>query len=224
MKDSRWTDHILNFLAVILGVSLAFVISNKSEQAKADSEFQHNLTAILDEVEADIYTFDSYQIPDNKEKLAEMQETLQMIIGKVGEDSLNMKLNVFFDVNNYSPTNITIKSLISSGKLDLIRDFELKKKILSYQNTSEELIAQGEAHVGFLLDQVIPWFIRNSELFVGSKEGWYEKDNSEAIVIFSFYTAFISNKIRKYEVALEEARLLRDHINQYQQDEGLNDR
>ncbi|WP_436516580.1 hypothetical protein [Ekhidna sp. To15] len=221
MKISRWTDHILNFLAVILGVSLAFIISNRSEQAKVNNAFRENLTAILDEVEDDIYTFDSYQIPDNKRKLEEMQETLQMITEKVGEDSLGSKLNVFFDVNNYSPTNITINSLISSGKLDLISDFELKKKILAYQNTSKELVAQGEFHVEFLMDQVTPWFIRNSEYFVGNKSGWYKKENSEAVVIFSLYIAFVSNKIRKYESALEEAKVLRDLINEYQLEEGL---
>lgn len=221
MKSSRWTDHILNFLAVILGVSLAFIISNRSEQAKINKEFEQNLTAILDEVEADIYTFESYQIPDNKLKLKQMQETLQMMVSKVGEDSLNSKLTAFFDVNNYAPTNITINSLISSGKLDLINDFQLKKKILAYQNTSEELIAQGEFQVEFLMDQVTPWFIRNSELFVGNKKGWYEKDNSEAVVIFSLYTSFVGNKISKYESALKEAKELKELINKYQSDRGL---
>ncbi len=221
MQSSRWTDHILNFLAVILGVSLAFIISNKSEQAKIDNEFEKNLTAILDEVEADIYTFDSYQIPDNKDKLEDMQEVLGMLTSKTGEDSLNSKLNVFFDINNYAPTNITISSLISSGKLDLISDFELKKKILAYENTSQELEAQGKFHVDFLMDQVTPWFIKNSEFFVGNKSGWYEKENYEAVVIFSLYVAFVGNKINKYESASKEAKVLRDHIKKYQLKEGL---
>ncbi|MEP1032270.1 hypothetical protein [Ekhidna sp.] len=221
MKSSRWTDHLLNFLAVILGVSLAFIISNKSEQARVNKEFEQNLEAILDEVESDIYTFESYQIPDNKKKLNQMQETLQMISNKVGEDSLNSKLTVFFDVNNYAPTNITINSLISSGKLDLINDFELKRKILAYQNTSEELTAQGKFQIDFLMDQVTPWFIRNSKFFVGVKRGWYLEDNSEAIVIFSLYTSFVASKIGKYESALEEAEVLKDLINKYQLDKGL---
>ncbi|MEO9871679.1 hypothetical protein [Ekhidna sp.] len=220
MKKINWADHLMGFFSVILGVSLAFIISNESERAKEKKDFQLNVVAILEEVESDIHTFESYQIPDNKEKLALMQEAIQLLTLKKGGDSLSEKMAVFFDINNYAPTNITINSLISSGKLDLISDFELKKKILSYQNSSEELVAQGDFQVSFLMDQVIPWFVSKSEYFTGEKSIGEQggDENSDAIMIFSLYTAFIQSKVSKYEAALEDAKELESMLRKYQLD------
>lgn len=217
----NWSDHILNFVSVILGVSLAFIISSRSEDSKVNKEFEQTLSAILNEVESDINTFETYQIPDNKEKLAIMQEVIGMMSEKVGEDSLTEKLLVYYNVNNYAPTNITVNSLISSGKLDLISDFDLKTRILWYQSTGDELLAQGELQVNFLMDYVTPWFVDNSSYFVADKPKWYSEDNSDAIMIFTLYTSFVDNKIGKYEDALEEAKVLRDKIKEYQQERGM---
>lgn len=223
MTKINWSDHLFNFLAVILGVSLAFIISRKSEISKLESEFNQNIAAILEEVESDIYTFESYQIPDNKTKLTLMKEAIQMIATQTGGDSINAKMMSFFDVNNYAPTNITINSLISSGRLDLISDFELKKKILYYQNLAEELIAQGDFQVSFLMDQITPWFIENSPYFMGKLNyiDHYTGDNSDAIMIFSLHTSFVENKIRKYESALENAKELKGMLEAYKSDEGI---
>ena len=214
---------MLNFVSVILGVSLAFLISSQSELNKQQSEFNQNIAAILEELESDIKTYETYQIPDNKDKLEQMHQAIQMISEQTGGDSINAKLFVYFDVNNYSPTNITINSLISSGRLDLMKDIKLKKNILFYQNLAIEMEAQGQFQVDFLMDRLTPWFIENGRFFVGEKN--YIDDNDEdvagTVMLLSLYTSFVENKIRKYEYALESAKDLRDFLVQYQKDEGL---
>ncbi|WP_462249393.1 hypothetical protein [Ekhidna sp.] len=219
----NWTDHILNFVSVIVGVSLAFIISSQSEQAKQENEFNRNVSAILEELESDIYTYESYQIPDNKEKLANMQQAIEMLTSQSGSDSINAKLMSFFSVNNYSPNNITINSLITSGKLDLLGDYDLKTNILFYQNFARELEYQGQFQIEFLMDRITPWFVENAQYFVGDKNyiDDYKGDDSEAILIFSLYISFVENKVSKYESALKEAKALRDLITKYQLDEGL---
>ncbi|WP_421765570.1 hypothetical protein [Ekhidna sp.] len=223
MAKVNWSDHLFNFLAVILGVSLAFFVSRESEKSKLKAEFNQNIAAILEEVESDIYTFEDYQIPDNKAKLTLMKEAIQMIASQTGGDSINVKMMSFFDVNNYAPTNITINSLISSGRLDLISDFELKNKILYYQNLAEELIAQGDFQINFLMDQITPWFIEKSPYFMGNLNyiDHYKGDDSAAIMIFSLHTSFVENKIRKYEAALENAKELRNMLEKYKSDKGI---
>ncbi len=219
----NWTDHILNFVSVIVGVSLAFIISSQSEQTKQENEFNRNISAILEELESDIYTYESYQIPDNKEKLVHMQQAIKMLASQSGSDSINAKLMSFFSVNNYSPSNITINSIITSGKLDLLNDYVLKTNILYYQNLAKELESQGEFQVEYLMDRITPWFVENAKYFVGDKNyiDHYNGDNSEAIMIFSLYISFVENKISKYETALEDAIALRDLLKKYKKEEGL---
>ena len=38
MKSVNWFDHLLNFVAVILGVSLAFYISTRAEKSREKEE------------------------------------------------------------------------------------------------------------------------------------------------------------------------------------------
>lgn len=222
-SNINWSDHLLNFVSVILGVSLAFIISNRSELYKQQSEFDQNISAILEELESDIDTYESYQIPDNKAKLDQMKQAIQMITEQVGGDSINAKLFTFFDVNNYSPANVTINSLISSGRLDLIADFDLKQDILLYQNIAVEMKAQGDFQVDYLMDRVTPWFIENGEYFMDGNN--YIDGNDEniasALMLLSLYTSFVENKISKYEYTLENAKALKEVLEKYKQDEGI---
>jgi len=217
MQKVDWLDHVINFLSVILGVSLAFFISNQSEHYKLRQEFQHSAEAMLEEVENDIRNFETYQIPDNKEKLEKMNEALQLVSTNSGGDSIAQKLQIFFDINNYSPSNTTIASLISSGKLDLIDDFELKKMILAYQSFAQELEAQGEFQVDYLMDRIVPWFIENPNFLIGDQAEVLatQRDNTDLVFLLTFYNSFLGNKISKYEEALEMARALRDKLVAY---------
>ena len=219
----NWSDHILNFVSVIVGVSLAFVISNRSELYKQQSEFDQNIVAILEEIESDINTYESYQIPDNKAKLEQMNHAIQMISDQVGGDSINAKIFAFLEVNNYSPPNITINSLISSGRLDLMKDFKLKKNILLYQNIALEMEAQGTFQVDFLTDHLMPWFIENGKYFVEEKNfiDDYDQDVSSSLMLLSLYAQFVGNKVSKYEYALENAKAMRDFLIEYMQEEGI---
>lgn len=222
-SNINWSDHLLNFVSVILGVSLAFIISSRSELRKQQSEFDQNISAILEELESDIDTYESYQIPDNKAKLDQMKQAIQLITEQVGGDSINAKLFTFFDVNNYSPANVTINSLISSGRLDLIADFDLKQDILLYQNIALEMKAQGDFQVDYLMDRVTPWFIENGEYFMDGNN--YIDGNDEniasALMLLSLYTSFVENKISKYEYTLENAKALKEVLERYKQDEGI---
>lgn len=215
---SNWKDHLINFVAVILGVSLAFVISSRSEEAKIEKEFSLSAMAILNEINEDVVTFEEYQIPDNKEKLKQMQIAVSLLSKGIASDSLQPYMMSFFDINNYAPTNITLSSLISSGKLDLIDDFSLKSMLLSYQNFSEELVAQGDFQVDYLMDRILPWYIDHPEFLTDEfyNEGKIEEAVVlEASIIFSFYLSFLEGKIAKYDEALEQGKLLKDRLEKY---------
>ena len=222
----NWSDHLPNFVSVIVGVSLAFIISNKSELSKQQTEFDENIVAILEEVESDIKTYETYQIPDNKTKLERMHQGIQMISDQVGGDSISAKIFAFPEVNNYSPPNITINSLISSGRLELMKDFELKKNILLFKNIALEMEAQGAFQGDFLTDHLMPWFIEKGKYFVGEKNfiDDYDQDMSSSLMLLTLYAQFVANKIAKYEYALENAKALRDFLITYKQKEGLDDR
>ncbi|MEM6642302.1 MAG: hypothetical protein AAF616_04925 [Bacteroidota bacterium] len=217
MQKINWLDHLVNFLSVIIGVSLAFVISNKSEQFKLDREFKLNVEAILEEVNSDIRNFETYQIPDNREKLERQNQALRLVSENTGGDSLTQYLQVFFDINNYSPTNTTINSLITSGKLDLINDFELKKMILSYQIFAQELEAQGDFQVEYFMDRIIPWFIKNPSFLIEEQKSKQKdgRDNTDLVFILTFYNSFLASKVGKYEEALIQAKALRDKLEMY---------
>ena len=70
MKGIDWLTHILNFLAVIAGVFLAFYISDAAEHKKEQKQLSHIINIIIEDLKEDQATFENYQIPINEKQLS----------------------------------------------------------------------------------------------------------------------------------------------------------
>jgi hypothetical protein len=69
MKQINWSDHILNFLAVIIGVTLAFYVSDNSDRKREKDELEKITRSFISELQDDRETYLEYQIPDNEVQL-----------------------------------------------------------------------------------------------------------------------------------------------------------
>lgn len=205
MKQIDWIDHTLNFISVILGVSLAFFISDCSNRRSIELESKFIMISLLEEVRDDIETYEDYQIPDNQLKVDKLKEAITILTSGENKDSLTSTISNAFDINSYSPQNLTFNSILSSGKLDYINDLSLRKDLLYYQMNSKEVEYQGEIQFNFFMDKLIPWYLDNPEtnenfnLLIGNK-GF--------INLLSVYLSIVNNKLNKYKTILIEGKEL----------------
>lgn len=195
---------------MILGVSLAFYVSSSSEQQKEEREVNQILISLVDELAEDQESFSEYQIPVQEKQSAIISKVLvQLMTGDL--DSLSERIEMAINVNNNSPIDLTFKSITSSGKLDLIRGFELKKEIsYYYESLAIECEFRNQAQTDFFMDRILPWLITNTNLVASDEESLIE--NQEFINLLIIYKGFVDNKLRHYKVIEVESEKLKNRL------------
>lgn len=219
MKKINWIDHGLNMISVIFGVSLAFIISNYAQDRGKKDETKFLIASILEELEDDIKVYKDYQIPDNNVKADHITRVISILSEMNGnQDSLSFYLNSgALNINNYAPTNISLNSIISTGKLDLINDFQLRKLLLEYSDQCLEAKFRGEFQIEFFTDRMLEWYINNPN---------YEQEISSSgsdqlQVLLIIYGSLIQNKLSKYKDLAGMEENLIDKLKAYQKAKGF---
>lgn len=203
MNNINWPEAILNFIAVILGVFLAFQIESSAADAREEKELEEIIQSFVKELENDHRNYVDYQIPSN-EAISASIDTLLILI-KGGEEG--GQLNLPLDLNNYSPVSSTYSSVVSSGKFSLIKDLQIKKGITNYyESLSSEAEQRGQVQVEYFLKEIIPWLVANTDLLNVELEDFLEDDEFANLLLI--YKGLIDNKISQYELVAAEADTL----------------
>jgi len=140
MKDIKWLNHLIELVIVILGISIAFSINKYAESRKELKREVIFLESFLDEIEEDIPELDSTII-----KIDHFKQSLEKLIAVIeGENQHIDSLKKYIGSGLYSiyvqdPNTTTFESLQSSGSLDIIQNFELRKEIIHYNRYIEGL-------------------------------------------------------------------------------------
>jgi hypothetical protein len=116
-----------------------------------------------------------------------------------------------FQVENFGPTTSTYGSMKSSGKLGLIEDLTLRKKLTGYyEGVVLEGIKKGEFQVDFFTEELLTWVIQNVDL---SEMRILNKD--ELIILRNkliIYESLIDQKVEAYEMIVEDSKQLKVSI------------
>ncbi len=196
MKSINWPDQILNFIGVIFGVLLAFYIAELDNTRQERKELRIIVESFIEDLKDDQDTY-RVQIPDN-EVHAMGIERLMTGIQEEQPDSIAKYLDYLYSADNYSPTSTTYISVVSSGKLDLIENLSLKKKLSNYyDNLATEAEFRGKFQIDYLFEHIIPWVVANIDTAgdpVGQIMGQYQLSNH-----LQWYQGLILNKVNMYQ-------------------------
>lgn len=125
----NWKDHLINFVVVIVGVTIAFYLSNRKEGMEKVQLEKSSLVSIVTDLDEDIEflkaSTDTLQILKNK--LGNFVNDL--MTGQATRDSLFEYISIQYVQLPFFPQDNTYQSLVASGKLDVIADFELRKQL-----------------------------------------------------------------------------------------------
>jgi len=210
MKNIRWPDQILNFLGVILGVLMAFYISSAAESHKEEQELENILSSFRTELGNDLKEYSESQIPYHEAQIESIGKLFESL-----SDSADEELSVVFEATNYSPQNTTYLSVVSSGKLALIKDLELRKNISRYYDVlSSEAVERGKAQIDFFMNEIIPWMIDHTDLMNVETED-VAGDTAFANRLL-LYQSLIQGKTEQYQEISNSAHVLLQQIEAYQ--------
>ncbi|MEL6557222.1 MAG: DUF6090 family protein [Bacteroidota bacterium] len=210
MIKTTWVNHILNFVAVILGVYIAFHISERAKESGEKEESIALMKALLDDLQSDLTTYTDYQIPFNKQ-YEEQVDSLLLALTNNDTDEIHAKLFQIFQVNNYNPTSTTYNSIKSSGKIRLINDLSLQRKLSDfYDGAAIECENKNQIQVDFFMQELVTWMTVNTDLY----ETTINKE-ADMIVLRNkliVYTSLVAQKIEQYENIAEDITQLKAQL------------
>ncbi|HBS35468.1 MAG TPA: hypothetical protein DEA50_10395, partial [Parvularcula sp.] len=141
-KKQEWTAIFLDFVIVVIGVFVGMQVNNWNEAREdrgIEAQYLERLQQELAEMAPQADAVVQETIMDN-ERISEVRD--YFMTGENGDDfggahcAALARSHIFADVIFYPPT---IKELISTGRIVLIRDDALRTAILAFDQVNEEI-------------------------------------------------------------------------------------
>lgn len=208
MKNKHnWWNHIFNFIAVILGVYLAFLVNEKATVNNEKKESEILMNSLVIDLSEDIKTYEEYQIPENTQQQQKIGKLLDLLV-KDDLENIAKEISSVLQVENFTPTTSTYNSMKSANNLRLIDDLALQKKLSNYyEGLAVESTKKGEFQVEYFKNEMLPWLTNNVDLMEMKllKEDGLLMFRNKLIV----YESLIGQKVNSYELAVESSKQLK---------------
>lgn len=222
---ANWWDHIINLVVVFLGVTIAFQLGNWKEireQKQLEKDFCINMIADL-ESDLDGLKMAKDTIPF---LVKGFNQILQTGYSKNFQDSSLMK-NVYLLYHQmyFLPHPVTYTSYVNAGKIDIIKDLDLKRSITNYYEIYLGFVERMEKGAeDYRSIQFLPYVMKNVR-YAG-------QDRLADFAFFQdpyFYNLLIGRirleegKLYAYEMALMHAETLKEQLETYLKIEKKNE-
>ncbi len=188
-----WKIHFIELIVVIIGISIAFALEGYTESKKEKKVEINYLSSLKTDLEKD------------KEDLLTIVDSTNNILRNVGEifyfNFENLPLSSYkrhhitstYLATYFYPKNGTYESLVNSGDLNVIKDFDLKTTLSDLYSVDYKALERLDNVVKNLGDNLIqPYMIRNIAFLLeqdldGIKDAAPLKTNEATNLMGSYY-------------------------------------
>jgi hypothetical protein len=159
---ATWKYTLREIIIVIIGITIAFSMNKCAENVKDSKLKKQYLINLKRDVEADKIQLEK-NIKAIDKKLTICAEIIPVLNSEKNQD-MGLMNNIFAIVKyeNFSPKNITYKTLINSGDLKLIEDFELKTAIQQHYSNYEEMSDDYVRHTSLIKDYLGNYLVNHA--------------------------------------------------------------
>lgn len=209
-------DYFIEFFIVLLGITIAFWLSNLGEEKKERQLEEVYLTDIANDLDKDIedLTFAIYQNNKKYDKLIQGYKYYLEGGPKVSADSLVCYAQLIGNYFHFQPNNYTYISLQQSGDFKIIKDPGLKKSLIELYKLYE-LISLEQANVMDALDRnYFPVLMAKYDMITGKvfDESYFESPDFKNTLAFNLNE--INTMLKFFGDAVKHIeRLKSDHLN-----------
>ncbi|MEM7575651.1 MAG: DUF6090 family protein [Bacteroidota bacterium] len=212
MKSINWRYALGEIIIVIIGISLAFSLNNWKESSAERRQRQQYLSALELDIVAEIDQLEQLQTTIGQ-RLGQIQQMSSHIgFNRPGKDSVLMKVFEIGRAVSFQPDNITYQTLVNSGDLKLIDDFELRRAIEAHYSEHNEVLRNYERLDNIYASFLGDYFVRSVD-YGAIRQGDFSSIDTELFrnILYSlmggYQLAFSAN-----ETCLESNRDLLEMI------------
>jgi len=202
-SNIEWRSKIVDLLIVIIGITLAFRLNSWSESKKQDDLLQDYLTSFALENQSNIESLVS--VIDYAQLQLGKSDTLQKIMRKEAyhDHRLQRLSPSLLNMVTYGPSVITMENIKESGDFELIKDYKLRKKIITAYESLDDIKDQEKVLNDYVKNITRPYFfekIRYRDFYPVDDEGLIKDHRFENMIIG--YGLLIKRQIDTYSILL----------------------
>ena len=165
VKKINWTIHIIELFVVFLGITAGFVLQNNKEQNENKEFEQKYIEGIRDDVKENIENLQE-GIQRDSLWLAQSTYALKLIAtDSLSLDSANSLIKTMIYYSEFSEQITTYENILNSGNLNLIKDYDLKQKIVEYHKGLENFQLLENYFHDYFSETLMPFLMINYDLF-----------------------------------------------------------
>ena len=172
MKRSNYKpkDYFIEFFIVLLGITIAFWLSNLGDDWKERNLEKVYLKDIKSDLEEDLKSLD-FSIKRNEQKLSTLAKGIDHFQGKnngVTLDTLVQYAELIGNYFHFSPNDYTYISLQQSGDFRIISSQELKNSLIELYKLYEFIKIEQDNVLSALDQNFYPILMANYDMVTGT--------------------------------------------------------
>lgn len=208
-----WKSKIIDLLIVIIGISIAFKLNTWNDSIKAKLEAQEYLESFYEENNLNLENLkDALEFSNSNKK--DIDTLKQILLSRNYTDKrIKPLIGSMMTMTNFSPSTATMENISASGEFELIKDLDLRKKIIDTYNTYETTIKLEYLVVDYVDKYVTPFLFDNVRFndFSSINSDFTTDPRFENIILG--YDVLLGQQIGGYERNLEKIKLLNEKLN-----------
>ena len=207
-----WKSKIIDLVIVIVGITIAFQLNNWNESKSTESEVKNYMESFYVENNSNSSKLVSALEFANSNK-RDIDTLIHILISKNYEDRRVKILTAsMMGLADFNPSITTMENITASGEFDLIKDIELRKRLINTYNSYNTTLKLEKLLADYVNTYLTPFFFENVRFsdFSSINSNFIEKPLFENIVFG--YEILLKQQIEGYKDNLEKIRLLN---NQY---------
>ena len=197
---SGWLKLTLELIAVFVGITAGFFLNNFREDYADKQQEGKYLESFLTNVKSDSAEISNH-IKANQNNVDISGRTVAtMQAENMTWDSALAVIQVMASYNNLNLEDATYKSIVNSGNLGLIRDFEIREQLVNYYSFHEDIAYVEKVYNDYITTYVVPFVFENIDMITGEMPVHFRLDSREFRNVTSGYYVIASQKM---ELVLE---------------------
>lgn len=203
-----WKSKIIDLVIVIVGITIAFQLNNWNESKSRESEVKNYMESFYVENNSNSSKLVSALEFANSNK-RDIDTLMHILISKNYEDRrVKILAASMMGLADFNPSITTMENITASGEFDLIKDIELRKRLINTYNSYNTTLKLEKLLADYVNTYLTPFFFENVRFsdFSSINSKFIEKPLFENIVFG--YEVLLKQQIEGYKDNLEKIRLL----------------
>lgn len=190
-----WLWLSLELIVVFIGVTAGFLFDNfREDQADKKLESKY-LESFYNNLVADSVEFQNMILNSQNNIEVSGRTVASMQAGTLTNDSALIVFSIMATYNNLNLEDATYESLVNSGNLGIIRDFKVRKKIVYYYGSHDDMRYVEEVYNDYITNYIVPFGSRNLDFISGEFIEEFSVNDIEFRNITSGYYVLVTQKM-----------------------------